>query len=129
MAVAEAEDMPHLLKLPDGVIVYILNKLGYENLVTVGFVCKVLYHLSAMDILWRNLCIEWKGIIRLDEWRRKLNSEKALFRLLWSFQKLVGVWSATEVNPRGGILHINWASYMVSTGLVKLETSREYSKQ
>ena len=88
MAVAEAEDMPRLLKLLDGVIVYILNKLGYENLVTVGFVCKALYYLSAMDILWRNLCIEWKGIIRLDEWRRKLNSEKALFRLLWSFSEI-----------------------------------------
>lgn len=118
MAVAEAEDMPHLLKLPEGVIVYILNKLGYENLVTVGFVCKSLYHLSSMDILWRNLCVEWKGIIRLDEWTRKLNSEKALFRLLRSFQKLVGVWSATELNPRGGILHINWGNLCLTAARV-----------
>ncbi|GLJ28379.1 hypothetical protein SUGI_0558360 [Cryptomeria japonica] len=110
MTVAEADDMSHLLKLPEELIVCILNKLGYENLITVGFVSKSLYHLASMDILWRNFCLEWEGIIKLDEWRRELNSGRALFRLLRSFQKLIGLWSSTELYPRGGILHINWGN-------------------
>uniref|UniRef100_A0A0D6QZC7 F-box domain-containing protein n=1 Tax=Araucaria cunninghamii TaxID=56994 RepID=A0A0D6QZC7_ARACU len=97
-----------LLGLPEDTIFCILNKLTFDNLITVGFVCKSLFCFSSADCLWMNLCNCLQGDVNLGEWRGHLNSGKAMFRLLRSFQKLSGVWRAKELYPRGGILYISW---------------------
>uniref|UniRef100_A0A0D6QUW6 F-box domain-containing protein n=1 Tax=Araucaria cunninghamii TaxID=56994 RepID=A0A0D6QUW6_ARACU len=99
-----------LLGLPEDTIFCILNKLTFDNLITVGFVCKSLFCFSSADCLWMNLCNCLQGDVNLGEWRGHLNSGKAMFRLLRSFQKLSGVWRAKELYPRGGILYISWGN-------------------
>lgn len=97
-----------LLSLPEDAIIHIFRKLSHENLITVGFACKAMYNLASTDSLWMNLCNYWKGSIDVMEWRKGMNSGKSLFRLLRFFNKLIGLWSARELSPRGGILYLKW---------------------
>lgn len=97
-----------LLKLPEDALTAVLSKLTVEDLLTVGRTCRYLQLLSNEDQLWMQLCKEWEREVELPEWRPRVQSAKALFRLLRYFSKVVGVWSARQLYPRGGILHITW---------------------
>lgn len=99
-----------LLDLPQDAIIHIFRKLSHDNLITVGFACKALYNLASTDSLWMNLCNYWQGSIDVMEWRKGMNSGKSLFRLLRFFNKLIGLWSAKELSPRGGILYLKWGN-------------------
>eukprot|EP00252_Welwitschia_mirabilis_P009566 TRINITY_DN22209_c0_g1_i1.p1 TRINITY_DN22209_c0_g1~~TRINITY_DN22209_c0_g1_i1.p1 ORF type:complete len:459 (-),score=79.04 TRINITY_DN22209_c0_g1_i1:185-1561(-) len=98
-----------LLTLPEDAATEIMKRLDFQSLLSTGLVCKSLYRISSSEVPWMTLCTaNWGSILNLLLWRSSVASAKSLYRLLKSFSKLVGLWKAQELYPRGGVLYIQW---------------------
>jgi hypothetical protein len=97
-----------LLELPPDTLTSVLQKLTYEDLVRVGTTCRTLRQLVDDDMMWIGFCKHWERQLDITTWHPRMKSAKSLFRLLRSFDKLVGSWQAKQEGPRGGLLYITW---------------------
>ncbi|CAK9234836.1 unnamed protein product [Sphagnum troendelagicum] len=97
-----------LLELPSDTLTSVLQKLTYEDLVRVGTTCRTLRQLVDDDMMWIGFCKQWERQLDITTWHPRMKSAKSLFRLLRSFDKLVGSWQAKQQGPQGGLLYITW---------------------
>lgn len=94
-------------------LVHIASFLDHRDVVNLSSTCSLLLNLVDTSDVWMNLCRKWSCYVSLQDWVSKVNSPKALFRLLNSFDSVIGAWSAQELAPRGGLLYVTWGNLSV----------------
>eukprot|EP00249_Psilotum_nudum_P013608 c24422_g1_i1 orf=87-1529(-) len=97
-----------LLGLPSDALICVLYHLYHQDVLRLGSTCRALRQISLLDCVWMEFCSPWENCVNTSAWRSRVDSGLALFRLLFSFNKIVGVWKAKELFPRGGLLYVTW---------------------
>ena len=104
----EEEDSSRLLSLPLDPLLTLLSFLDPKDLLQLASSCTFLRRVAHSDCLWMSLCGLYKNLVDLPTWRSRLDSAAALFRLLSSFSRFVGLWTAKGQEPRGSLLYVTW---------------------
>ncbi|KAL3701918.1 hypothetical protein R1sor_019940 [Riccia sorocarpa] len=103
-----------LKDLSDDALLYISKKLDCESLILLGCVDKHLLQFVKEEQIWFERCRKWEKEVNIASWRVKVDSSKALYRLLNSMSRLVGIWKhQSKSEPRGELLYITWGKLAV----------------
>ncbi|GAQ85761.1 hypothetical protein KFL_002530060 [Klebsormidium nitens] len=102
-----------LLELPGDTLTHLLTFLDAKGLAVVSRTCDQMRVAAGSEVVWKQMCQPWSDRVKLEEWRPGMQSYKALYRLLRDLERLVGTWSAKEMAPKGGLLHVIWSRLSV----------------
>ncbi|KAL2650191.1 hypothetical protein R1flu_018319 [Riccia fluitans] len=103
-----------LKDLSDDALLYVSTKLDPESLILLGCADKQLCQFVKEEQIWFERCKKWEKEVNLVLWRAKVESSKALYRLLNSLSRLVGTWKhQSKSEPRGELLYITWGNLSV----------------
>ncbi|KAJ0467538.1 putative F-box domain containing protein [Helianthus annuus] len=96
-----------LLALPDDIFAVVTRSLKPKDVFNLSLCCRSLYVHAGSDKVWLTQC-ELLGVIPhkdLIEWRKGVNSYKALCRFLVYVQPLIGIW--VHQNPElGNVVYV-----------------------
>lgn len=96
-----------LVDLPDDVLALIGRSLSPRDICNLSLCCKSLNTLAASDKIWLTQCemVAFLSSKDLVEWRKSVQSYKALCRFLISVKPLVGIW--VHQNPElGNVVYV-----------------------
>eukprot|EP00270_Netrium_digitus_P019545 TRINITY_DN771_c0_g1_i8.p1 TRINITY_DN771_c0_g1~~TRINITY_DN771_c0_g1_i8.p1 ORF type:complete len:637 (+),score=167.39 TRINITY_DN771_c0_g1_i8:54-1913(+) len=97
-----------LMDMPADALSRVMTFLDFRDVVVLGACSSPLREIVQADQIWKCFCQRWSKDVPLEQWVKKVNGWKALFRLLRSLSEVVGTWSARSLAPRGGLLFSNW---------------------
>lgn len=105
---AAAEPGTELTNLAEDALISIILKLDLQSMVMVARATKIFKQVIENELVWMELCQPWENLVNVKSWRVHMDSWKALYRLLHSLNKLVGLWSHRGSNPCGELLYVTW---------------------
>ncbi|XP_071705499.1 F-box protein At5g39450-like isoform X2 [Rutidosis leptorrhynchoides] len=96
-----------LLALPDDVFAIVTRSLTPKDVFNLSMCCRSLNLLASSNKIWLTQC-EMLGVIPhkdLIEWRKGVNSYKALCRFLFNVEPIIGIW--VHQNPElGNVVYV-----------------------
>lgn len=116
-----------LTDLPKDAFTSVIHKLDLQSILRLSKATKKTKEDIEDEFVWIELCEPWKQVVNLKVWRAEVDSAKALYRLLHSLNKLIGLWSQRDDNPCGELVYVAWVCDFFSSLLHKVcKTSSVY---
>ncbi len=106
-------DSSDFFEIASDALLHVVSYLNCMDTVHFGATCRAANSLVESEEIWMNLCSKWESQVNLPQWRSQMDSAKCLYRLLSSFESLLGTWVAQDLSPRGGLLYITYVSAAV----------------